>query len=47
MVEGVTDGFKKRLEIQGVGYRAELRARSWTSARLLHPVAVEAPDGIE
>ncbi len=26
MVTGVTDGFEKRLEIQGVGYRAALRA---------------------
>src|SRR5437763_11276204 len=27
MVQGVTDGFEKRLEIQGVGYRAQLRGR--------------------
>src|SRR6204780_5636105 len=27
MVQGVTDGFEKRLEIQGVGYRAALRGR--------------------
>ncbi len=27
MVKGVTDGFEKRLEIQGVGYRAQLRGR--------------------
>ena len=35
MVEGVTDGFEKRLEIQGVGYRAQLKGRrrwSWRSA---------------
>ena len=34
MVEGVTDGFAKALEIQGVGYRAQLRAAtsSWRSA---------------
>jgi large subunit ribosomal protein L6 len=48
MVEGVTDGFEKRLEIQGVGYRASLRGRS---LELLlgfsHPVSVEAPEGIE
>ena len=30
MVEGVTDGFEKRLEIQGVGYRAASRARTWS-----------------
>src|SRR5512144_2138947 len=28
MVEGVTDGFEKRLEIQGVGYRAKLQGKS-------------------
>src|SRR5215471_14424017 len=28
MVEGVTDGFEKRLEIQGVGYRAQLKGRT-------------------
>jgi large subunit ribosomal protein L6 len=48
MVEGVTNGYEKRLEIQGVGYRAALRG---TSIELLlgfsHPVVVEAPTGIE
>jgi large subunit ribosomal protein L6 len=48
MVEGVTNGYEKRLEIQGVGYRAALRG---TSIELLlgfsHPVVVEAPEGIE
>ena len=48
MVQGVTAGFEKRLEIQGVGYRASLRGRS---LELLlgfsHPVSVEAPEGIE
>ena len=48
MVEGVTDGFEKRLEIQGVGYRAALRGRSLElSLGFSHPVAVEAPEGIE
>src|SRR6201746_2445391 len=28
MVEGVTDGFEKRLEIHGVGYRAELKGKN-------------------
>jgi len=34
MVQGVTTGYEKRLEIQGVGYRAQLKARrsSWPSA---------------
>ena len=48
MVEGVTNGYEKRLEIQGVGYRAALRG---SSIELLlgfsHPVVVEAPAGIE
>ena len=48
MVEGVTNGYEKRLEIQGVGYRAALRG---SSIELLlgfsHPVVVEPPEGIE
>lgn len=48
MVVGVTDGFKKQLEIVGVGYRAE--AQSPTTLRLAlgfsHPVFIEAPEGI-
>ena len=48
MVECVTNGYEKRLEIQGVGYRAALRGNS---IELLlgfsHPVVVEAPAGIE
>jgi large subunit ribosomal protein L6 len=48
MVEGVTDGFEKRLEIQGVGYRAQLRGKSLELALgFSHPVQVEAPEGIE
>ncbi len=48
MVEGVTDGFEKRLEIQGVGYRAQLRGKNLEMALgYSHPVAVEAPEGIE
>jgi large subunit ribosomal protein L6 len=48
MVEGVTNGFEKRLEIQGVGYRAQLRGRDLELALgYSHPVAVKAPDGIE
>src|SRR2546428_13715404 len=47
MVEGVTMGFEKRLEIQGVGYRAGLRG---TSLELIvgysHPVVKEPPLGI-
>ena len=47
MVVGVSDGFRKELEIQGVGYRASLKGRD---IELLvgfsHPVLVEAPEGI-
>jgi large subunit ribosomal protein L6 len=48
MVKGVTDGFEKRLEIQGVGYRAALRGRDLELALgYSHPISVKAPDGIE
>ncbi len=48
MVEGVTTGFEKRLEIQGVGYRAALRGNDLELALgYSHPVSVKAPDGIE
>jgi large subunit ribosomal protein L6 len=47
MVEGVTKGFEKRLEIQGVGYRAALRGTSLElSVGFSHPVVKEAPAGI-
>ena len=48
MVTGVTDGYERRLEIQGVGYRAALRG---TDVELQvgysHPVQIAAPAGIE
>ena len=48
MVEGVTDGFERRLEIQGVGYRANLKGKTLEMALgYSHPVTVEAPEGIE
>ena len=48
MVEGVTTGFEKRLEIQGVGYRAALKGNDLELALgYSHPVSVKAPDGIE
>ncbi len=48
MVEGVTEGFEKRLEIQGVGYRAQLKGKGLELALgYSHPVSVEAPEGIE
>ena len=48
MVQGVTEGFEKRLEIQGVGYRAQLRGKAIElSVGFSHTVPVEAPEGIE
>jgi large subunit ribosomal protein L6 len=48
MVEGVTNGFEKRLEIVGVGYRAALKgAHLEIAAGYSHPVPFRAPDGIE
>ncbi len=48
MVEGVTEGFEKRLEIQGVGYRAALKGKNLDLALgFSHPVSIEAPEGIE
>ena len=47
MVEGVTKGFEKRLEIQGVGYRAALRGTAVElNVGFSHPVVKDAPDGI-
>jgi large subunit ribosomal protein L6 len=47
MVEGVTKGFEKRLEVQGVGYRAALRGQALElSVGFSHPVVVEPPAGI-
>jgi large subunit ribosomal protein L6 len=48
MVVGVTEGFEKRLEIQGVGYRAQLKGKALELALgYSHPVKVDAPEGIE
>jgi large subunit ribosomal protein L6 len=47
MVEGVTKGFEKRLEIQGVGYRAALRGTSLElNVGYSHPIVIDAPQGI-
>lgn len=47
MVEGVTKGFEKRLQIQGVGYRAALRGNALeVNVGFSHPVTKEAPAGI-
>ncbi len=47
MVEGVTKGFEKRLQIQGVGYRAALRGQTLElNVGYSHPVVMQPPDGI-
>jgi large subunit ribosomal protein L6 len=47
MVEGVTNGFEKRLVIQGVGYRAALRGTDLElSVGYSHPVTMKPPEGI-
>jgi large subunit ribosomal protein L6 len=48
MVEGVTNGYEKALEIQGVGYRAQLKGRDLELALgYSHPVKIKAPEGID
>src|SRR5947199_9777438 len=47
MVTGVTAGYEKRLEIQGVGYRAQLKGRDIEmQLGFSHPVTVRAPEDI-
>lgn len=49
MVTGVTEGFRKELDIVGVGYRAQAKGSNAIELALgfSHPVNVTAPDGIE
>ena len=48
MVTGVTDGFAKELEIQGVGYRADVKGKNLNlTLGFSHPVEYELPEGIE
>ena len=48
MVHGVTVGYEKRLQIQGVGYRAQLKGESLELALgYSHPIPVDPPAGIE
>ncbi|TYZ23032.1 50S ribosomal protein L6 [Selenomonas ruminis] len=48
MVVGVTEGFSKNLEINGVGYRAQLKGNTLNlSLGFSHPVVVEPPQGIK
>jgi large subunit ribosomal protein L6 len=47
MVEGVSNGFSRKLEIQGVGYRAAVQGKNLNlSMGYSHPVNIEPPDGI-
>jgi large subunit ribosomal protein L6 len=47
MVEGVTKGFEKRLELQGVGYRAAMQGADLRlDVGYSHPVVIKAPQGI-
>jgi large subunit ribosomal protein L6 len=47
MVEGVTTGFKKVLEIEGVGYRAELKGNKLVLLMgFSHPVEMPVPEGL-
>ena len=48
MVTGVTEGFEKRLQITGVGYRAKPAGKALElSLGFSHPVSVQAPEGID
>ena len=48
MVEGVTQGYAKKLEIVGVGYKAEKKGKKLVlTLGFSHPVEMEDPDGIE
>ncbi|SEQ58086.1 50S ribosomal protein L6 [Piscibacillus halophilus] len=48
MVEGVTKGFEKALEIQGVGYRAQMQGKKLVvNAGYSHPVEIEPIEGID
>lgn len=48
MVQGVTDGFVKELQLQGVGYRAQVSGKKLTlTLGFSHPVEYEIPDGVE
>lgn len=47
MIEGVTDGFKKVLEIEGVGYRAEVKGKKIVLMMgFSHPVEMDIPEGV-
>ena len=48
MIIGVTEGFEKKLELRGVGYRAQVKGDTLTlSVGYSHPVVMDAPKGIK
>lgn len=48
MVEGVSNGFERRLEIQGVGYRAQVKGKTLVlNVGYSQPVEIEPPEGVE
>lgn len=48
MVDGVSQGFQRKLEIQGVGYRAAVQGKNLNlNMGYSHPVLIEPPDGIQ
>ena len=48
MVTGVTDGFAKELEIQGVGYRADMKGKNLNlTLGFSHPVEMPVPEGLD
>lgn len=47
MIKGVTEGFKKELEIVGVGYRAQMKGKKLAlTLGFSHPLELDAPEGI-
>src|SRR5262249_19885795 len=48
MVRGVTEGFERKLEIVGIGYRAQLTGRAFTfSLGYSHPIVFPLPEGVQ
>ena len=47
MIHGVSEGFEKKLEIEGVGYRAEMKGNALAlNVGYSHPVELEVPEGL-
>ena len=48
MVTGVSEGFERKLELQGVGYRAQAQGRTLNlQLGFSHPIAYALPDGVD